>query len=154
MNKIKYFLLIIINFSILSCISTKSTLKNVDPNAMKPKITKQYVFELTAVSNDDRYGYDKDFPINVFYQNTNNEELNHKRYLNALCGPNGEKISYTKTGICCPFPTKNDKTGAGFISVYEITYEGIKKPLILYLNHYEKGALLAPKGLNIASKFQ
>jgi hypothetical protein len=38
--------------------------------------------------------------------------------------------------------------GAGLLDKYEITWEGQKKPIYLYINIYEKGDLLIPYGLN------
>ena len=136
-------------FVISSCVSTKSTLMNVDNNAPNPKLNKENNFVLTQISNDPKYGFDKNYPINVFFINTSNEEINCKRFLNAIAGPNGEQITYKNTGICCPFPTKNVNTGAGFLSMYEIIYDGLKTPKTLYINIYEKGLLLAPKGFTI-----
>ncbi len=135
--------------SLVSCISTKSTLMNVDNNAPNPKLTKQNNFVLTEVSIDSKYGFDKDYPVNVFYRNSNDEEINCNRFLNAISGPNGEPITFKKTGICCPFPSKNINTGGGFLAVYEISYEGLKSPKILYINIYEKGLLMSPIGFTI-----
>lgn len=139
----------LIYFLLISCISTKSTLMNVDNNAPIPKLTKQNTFVLSEISTDSKYGFDKDYPINVFYRNSIDEEINCNRFLNALSGSNGEMITFKKTGICCPFPSKNINTGGGFLAVYEITYEGLLSPKVLYLNIYEKGLLLAPVGFTI-----
>ncbi len=133
----------------VSCISTRSTLKNVDNNAPIPQLTADNRFVLTQISKDSKYGFDMDYPVNVFFNDSKDEELNCKRYLNSLSGPNGEDITYTKTGICCPFPSKNINTGGGFLAVYFITYNGLKTPLVLHLNIYEKGLLLAPSGFTI-----
>ena len=62
-----------------SCVSTKSTLKNVDNNAPIPVLSKDNTFVITQFSTDKRYGYDKDYPINVFYQNTRDESINQER---------------------------------------------------------------------------
>ena len=97
-----------------SCVSTKSTLKNVNDNAPFPTLTKENTFVLTEFSKDLKYGYDADQPVNVFYINAKDENLNANRYLNALAGPNGEKITFTKIESCCPFPTKRVEIGAGF----------------------------------------
>lgn len=132
-----------------SCISTKSTLMNVDNNAPNPRLTKENTFVLTEINTDSKYGYDKDYPVNVFYRNSNDEEINCNRFLNAISGPNAEPITFKKTGICCPFPSKNINNGGGFLAVYEISYEGLKNPKILYINTYEKGLLLAPIGFTI-----
>ena len=39
--------------------------------------------------------------------------------------------------------------GAGTIGIYEITFEGSNKKATLYINIYEKGKLLCPKGFSI-----
>ncbi|MFV8342611.1 2-dehydro-3-deoxyphosphooctonate aldolase [Flavobacterium sp. XS2P39] len=132
-----------------SCVSTKSTLKNVDNNAPNLRITDQNTFVITEYSKDKKYGYDQDYPINIFYRNTTNETINQERFLNALAGPKGEKITYTKLESCCPFPTKNTALGAGFLDVYEVKWEGQKKTVKLYLNIYEKGILMVPVGLTL-----
>lgn len=135
-----------------SCLSTKSTLKNVDDNAPIPKLTKDNTFIITEYSKDPKYGYHQDYPINLFYRNTINETINQQRFLNALAGPNGELLSFKKLESCCPFPTKRSEMGAGFLEVYEVTWEGLQKPIRLYLNIYEKGVLMAPIGFSIKKK--
>ncbi len=132
-----------------SCVSTKSTLKNVDDNAPNLQLTKDNTFIITEYSKDKRYGHDKNYPINIFYGNTNNETINQQRFLNALAGPKGEKITYTKLESCCPFPTKRSDMGAGLLDVYELRWEGQKNPITLYLNIYEKGILMVPTGLSL-----
>ena len=134
---------------ISSCMSTKSTIKNVDNNAPIPKLLNQNTFVITEYSKDEKYGYDKEYPINIFYGNTKNETINQQRFLNALAGPKGEKITYTKLESCCPFPTKKSEMGAGLLDVYELKWEGQKKPITLYLNIYEKGILMVPMGLSL-----
>ena len=139
----------IILFLTISCVSTKSTLKNVDENAPIPKLSSQNTFVITEYSTDKKYGYDKDYPINVFYYTTKTDNINQERFLNALTGPKGEKISFTKLESCCPFPTKRSDMGAGFLDVYEIKWDGLKKPILLYMNIYEKGYLKVPVGFGL-----
>jgi len=145
----KIALLIVLLISASSCVSTKSTLKNVDDNAPDLILKKDNTFSITQFAKDKKYGYDPDYPINIFFQNTNNEALNETRFLNALAGPNGEKITYARLETCCPFPTKRSNMGAGFLNVYELKWEGQKKPVKLYLNIYEKGILMVPIGLRL-----
>ncbi|RTY84947.1 2-dehydro-3-deoxyphosphooctonate aldolase [Flavobacterium sp. ZB4P23] len=135
-----------------SCISTQSTLKNTDDNAPDLLLSQDYTFVITQYSTNKKYGYDKDYPINIFFNNTKNETINQERFLNALAGPNGEKITYTKQESCCPFPTKRSEMGAGFLDVYELKWNGQKEPLLLYLNIYEKGILMVPVGLTLKKK--
>ncbi|WP_343588846.1 2-dehydro-3-deoxyphosphooctonate aldolase [Flavobacterium sp.] len=145
----KIALLIVLLISVSSCVSTKSTLKNVDDNAPDLILKKDNTFSITQFAKDKKYGYDPDYPINIFFQNTNNEALNEVRFLNALAGPNGEKITFHRLETCCPFPTKRSNMGAGFLNVYELKWEGQKKPVKLYLNIYEKGILMVPMGLRL-----
>lgn len=135
-----------------SCVSTKSTLKNVDNNAPIPVLSKDNTFVITQFSTDKRYGYDKDYPINIFYRTSKDESINQQRYLNALAGPKGEKLTYTKLESCCPFPSTKSDMGAGFLDVYEVKWEGQKKPVQLYLNIYEKGILMVPVGFSLKKK--
>ncbi|WP_026709492.1 hypothetical protein [Flavobacterium frigidarium] len=145
----KIFLLLLVTLLSVSCVSTKSTLKNVDDNAPIPLLTVDNTFVIKEFSTDKRYGYDKDYPVNVFYYTTRNETINQERYLNALAGPKGQKISFKKLESCCPFPSKRSEMGAGFLDVYEVTWEGLKTPVILYMNIYEKGYLKVPVGFGL-----
>ncbi|WP_269684776.1 2-dehydro-3-deoxyphosphooctonate aldolase [Flavobacterium lacustre] len=135
-----------------SCVSTKSTLKNVDNNAPIPVLSKDNTFVITQFSTDKRYGYNKDYPINIFFRTSKDESINQQRYLNALAGPKGEKLTYTKLESCCPFPSTKSDMGAGFLDVYEVKWEGQKKPVLLYLNIYEKGVLMVPVGFSLKKK--
>lgn len=141
--------LLLLSIIFTGCVSTKSTIQNIDNNAPIPKLTKENTFVITEFSKDKKYGYDKDYPINVFYRNATNETINQERFLNALAGPNGEKLNYKKLESCCPFPTKNNTVGAAFLDLYEITWLGQEKPILIYFNIYEKGALLVPVGLTL-----
>jgi hypothetical protein len=132
-----------------SCMSTKSTLKNIDDNAPALMLSKENTFVINEYSKDKRYGFDQDYPINIFYRNTKDDALNQQRFLNALAGPKGEKITYIKLESCCPFPTKRTDLGAGFLDVYDLKWDGQKKPVKLYLNIYEKGILMVPVGLSL-----
>lgn len=147
MKKLALFIVLLVTAS--SCVSTKSTLKNVDDNAPDLILKKDNTFVITQFAKDKKYGYDPDYPVNLFFQNTNSETLNESRFLNALAGPNGEKITYERLETCCPFPTKRSNMGAGFLNVYELRWEGQKKPVKLYLNIYEKGILMVPLGLRL-----
>jgi hypothetical protein len=149
--KLKYTFLLLIAIAATSCVSTKSTLKNVDENAPVPKL-QDNTFAITGVSTDKKYGYDPDYPINVFFQNVKDEKINQQRFLNALAGPNGEKLVFNKVETCCPFPTKRNAMGVGLLDVYQITWAGNATPIRLYFNMYEKGMLTVPVGLTLKKK--
>jgi hypothetical protein len=142
-------LLLLILVGSVSCVSTKSTLKNVNNSVPIPKLTATNTFVITQYSKDPKYGYNPDYPINVFYRNAKDETINQQRYLNALSGPKGEKLFFKKIEVCCPFPTKNSEMGGGFLDIYEVTWVGQKSPIKLYLNIYEKGELMVPMGFEL-----
>lgn len=143
----KYFFSIVTALILTSCVSTKSTLKNVDSTAIRPLI-KDKAYLITEYATDEKYGYDQDYPINIGFINEKQEDINIQYFFNGLEGPNGEKINYKKIETCCPFPTKNSLMGAGTIGVYEITFESQKK-VTLYFNTFEKGKIVCPKGFRI-----
>lgn len=140
-----------VSFAILfaSCISTKSTLQNVDDSVSNLVVSKGGFFVITEFASDNRYGYDKDYPINIFYQSTKNDSINQKRFFNALTGPQGEKLFYEKVGVCCPFPSKKSASGAALLDIYEVKWLGQQRPVTLYLNIYEKSTLMVPKGFGL-----
>lgn len=141
------FILFVAILILVACGSLKNTIKNIDNNAPVPVLRKDNSFVVTEYSDDPKYGYHKDYPINVFFKTIKNDTINQHRFLNSLTGPNGEKLSYKRLESCCPFPTKRSDIGAGFLEVYEVSWNGLKKPLTLYFNIYEKGHLLVPVGL-------
>lgn len=147
--KIHVSVLLVMSLVFVSCISTKSTLKNVDDSAPYLIVNKQDAFVIADFATDEKYGYDKDHPINLFYLNTSNDSINQKRFFNALTGPNGEQLFYKKVGVCCPFPSKKSSSGAALLDMYEVKWLGQKTPITLYLNIYEKGLIQVPKGFSL-----
>jgi hypothetical protein len=144
----KYLFSILTTLLLTSCVSTKSTLKNVDPTALRP-LVKDKAYVITEYASDGKYGYDQDYPINIGNIRENQEDINIAYYFNSLEGPKGEKITYKKVDTCCPFPSKNTTMGAGTLGIYEVTFEGSNKKTTLYFNIYEKGKILCPKGFTI-----
>jgi hypothetical protein len=141
----KLLLIALIFTSLISCVSTKSTIKNIDDTAVKPVI-KNDQFVITEYSNDRKYGYDKDYPINIGFGKEKESSSNIYYFFNALLGEKSEKFTYTKLESCCPFPTKKTNVGAGTLDIYEIVFEPSGKKIQLYLNIYEKGKIMCPKG--------
>lgn len=102
-------------------------------------------YQLDSISVDDTYGYSSSNPIHVggnFLEGARNQ----RRFLNALLGPDNQLVTYHRRGSCCGFISKNGMDGFGLLDVYEVSYEGLSKPIVLYLNLYDYGILRAPKG--------
>ena len=138
---------LLIALSMISCISTRNTIKNIDNNVPGPGLNEVLnCFIITKKASDKKYAFTENYPVNVGFTSVDDGENNEKRYLNALAGPNGEKISYKFVESCCPFPSNRADVGAGMLDIFEITYEGQTKPALVYLNKYERGELLIPVG--------
>lgn len=128
-----------------SCISTKSTIKNIDDTAIRPVI-KNGMFVITAYATEPKYGIDPDYPINIGIISSKSEDAFISYFFNGLQGPNGEKIEFKKIDTCCPFPTKHSNMGAGLLFMYETNFEGSTQKKNFYFNIYEKGEIACPKG--------
>ena len=132
-----------------SCVSTKNTIQNIDDTAVLPKIIYGQ-FELTKTATDSKYGYNEFYPINLGFskfENSNNSNVN--RFFNSITGPNGEKVTYKLVETCCPFPSKNNKMGAGTLDLYEIYFDEKATNLKIYINTFEKSTIMCPKGFSI-----
>ncbi len=104
-------------------------------------------------TEDPSYGYKKTNPVKVGGVSENSGPLNERRFLNALTGPNGERIIYTRGGSCCSFKTPNGPFGnSGMLDRYEITWLGATDTLDIFINMYDEGDLFIPVGLTAKEK--
>lgn len=138
--KATLFLIPILLLSV-SCVTQKVTHELQDPNR----------FKLTQIATDPSYGHSPKNPIQVGGVATKEGPLNERRFLNALAGPNGEKVHYKRVGSCCPVKSKNDLLGYGQVPLdnYSVFWMGAQDTISIYINMYDKGPLKAPKGFTI-----
>jgi hypothetical protein len=101
--------------------------------------------KIYGMSTDKEYGYEPDSEYSIKV----GEIKNQRAYLNSLLGPNGEPIEYVRVGNCCEFDCKTALFGKGLLDRYQITYKGLKKPIILYLNGYQYEKPLCPIGFTM-----
>ncbi len=155
--KLKTIYLVIVSIIILSCSSTKNTTKakstsisETETVNKRAKLLNNYTFILTEKSKDKTYGYEENNPVKVGGVKSSEGPLNERRFLNALAGPNGEKVTYHRAGSCCHFKTKNGMiNGTGLLDKYRVTWEGSKDTVSIYINMYDFGKLKAPVGFEI-----
>ena len=100
------------------------------------------VGQLQGVSTEAGYGHEKSSPILA------GQDFSAQwRYLNSLRGPKGEVVHYRSLGHCCRFDAPQAASGKGFLDRYEVRYDGLPKPSILYFNLFaDEVRLLAPAG--------
>jgi hypothetical protein len=97
-------------------------------------------------SKDLTYGYTQENPIELggFLRGTKYEGA-HIQYFESLLGPKGEEVSVKRLGSCCEFLDDSMPFGGGLLDMYQLTYEGISKPVVIYVNLYKFTKPMAPK---------
>jgi hypothetical protein len=106
-------------------------------------------YQLYDISKDAKYAYIQGLPVKVGGKNKSEGPLNQRRYLNALLGPNGEKIHFKHVKSCCYKKVKqaDGNIQLTYLDQYEISIEGKKQRFIIFLSMFEKEQeLLAPRG--------
>ena len=93
-----------------------------------------------ATSMDERYGTAMTTPVQVgggaMYG-----PARERRYLDALRGPEGQVVRYRRAGSL-PAPD-----GDTILDAYETTYDGLEKPITIYVDEYHFTDPVAPRGL-------
>jgi hypothetical protein len=131
-----------------SCAGTKNSVTS-GITQKRAELLDQNTFVVTEISQDPKYGLTKNYPVMVGGVKESEGPLNERRYLNALAGPNGEKISYFRAGSCCPVKSENGFNGLGMLDNYRVTWEGSKDTVSIYINMYDFGELKAPVGFGL-----
>lgn len=143
----KRILVFTVAFAFVACSSTKNTSVFKD---VKTELLDNNTFLLKEISTDKTYGLSEKNPVLVGGVDTKEGPINERRFLNALAGPNGEKVSYYRAGSCCPI--KSDKAMFGdkvMLDNYRVTWEGSTDTVSIYINMYDSGQLKAPVGFTI-----
>ena len=140
-------------FVLLACSSTKDISNNTKQSSKNTAqiLRDNYTFLVTEIATDKTYGLSPKNPVEVGGAKDSEGPTNERRYLNALAGPNGEKISYQRAGSCCPVKSDNDPFGFGSVMLdnYRVTWENAKDTISIYINMYDSSQLKAPVGFTI-----
>lgn len=126
---------------LVSCAGTKGTVKTPPPDYR--------TFALTGISTDPTYGLSSKNPVEVGGVDKGEGPMNERRFLNALAGPKGERVSYYRAGSCCPVKSEKGPMGMAMLDNYRVTWEGSKDTTSIYINMYDYGELKAPMGFTI-----
>ena len=93
---------------------------------------------------EDTYGLVPENPVRV-----GGGPSGERAYLSALRGPRGEPVRFQRLGSCCAFETPHGFNGRGLLDQYEVTYDGLEAPVVLYLDMYDAQAVRAPPGFRL-----
>jgi len=151
-TKMRRLLVLLIIVIMWSCSTTMKT-TSLQNKIQTPLLDRQ-TFLLTDISTDKTYGFDKKNPIEVGGVDKQEGPINERRFLNALAGPNGENVSYFRSGSCCPIKSQSDPFGFGSVMLdnYRVTWEGAQDTVSIYINMYDYGELKAPVGFTIKNR--
>ena len=97
---------------------------------------------IKEITTDKAYGMKKKTNIKV------GSIRNEYAFIAQLTGPNGEEIAANRIGSCCPVKSKVAPMGKAQLDMWEIKYEGLAEPIILYINGYDYEQPKCPAGLN------
>ena len=127
-----------------SCGSKKPKILGTTTNPTTSSSDHLPFLDISEYSENKDYGLDGKYPVKVGERSATNQ----RRYLASLAGPNGEELQFHRKGSCCPYKSKNGVLGEGnaLVDIYEVTYEGLKKPILVYISFYDYEKLYIPKG--------
>jgi hypothetical protein len=134
---------------ILSCGTKKNngSTKNNLGYVNNAKMLNESTYLLTVKTSDKEYAFTPQKPVCVGGAKGNSGPLNERRFLNALLGPKGERVSYSRIGSCCGFKTPNALIGdGGLLDKYKVWIEGTTDTTIMYLNMYDADEMFIPVG--------
>lgn len=103
-----------------------------------------------AIADDPTYGFTPENPVEIgggaLYV-----KAREQRYLDALRGPDGQRLTYKRLGSRPQSPESPENSP--ILDIYEVTYDGLAKPITLYLDVYHYWNQRAPKGLTCGQPF-
>ena len=126
------------------CTTARPATSAVPGNVFRPAGEERLV--ILEYAADETYGYSREQAIHVGGVGDDLGPVRERLFLNALTGPAGEPIRYRRVGSCCSFATPNGFGGGGLLDMYEVTYDGMAEPKLLYLNMYDEGEVYVPVG--------
>ncbi len=121
------------------CASSSATERKDEPSAEAGAPGAQAVGQ-----EPSGYGYTPEDPIKV-----GGGPQGEREYLRLLRGPEGQPLRFHRRGSCCGFQDASLPLGGGMLDMYEVTYEGLEKPVTLYLDMYRREEPRAPTGFRL-----
>jgi hypothetical protein len=139
----KSFLRVFVVFIVItSCGSSKPKMDSSSTNSVRSSSNYTPFFDVTEYSKAKDYGLSGENPVKVGEMSVQNQV----RYLSSLAGPNGEELKFHRRGACCAYDSEEAPFGSAMVDVYEVTYQGLKKPILVYISFYDYETLYIPKG--------
>ena len=72
------------------------------------------------------------------------------QYFSRLRSPTGTTVNVERIGSCCRFKTPNARIGEHApLDKYEVTYDDLGSPIVVYVNIYDEGIIEPIKGFTL-----
>jgi hypothetical protein len=136
-----------------SCVASKFKWETKKLNSKIIIEEQDSVLFLDGISKDKSYGYTSKNPIKLGVKDQSLALTYPLKYFNSILGPNGEQISSQRIKSCCPFKSVNSKEypyqNLAVLEVYKVNVSGSPLPIYLYINFFDEGKVLAPRGFSL-----
>jgi len=103
-----------------------------------------------TTTKDSDYGFIENQPIKLggFMRETKYAGY-HRKFFSSLIGPEGQRVQSRRLGRCCAFRDGRLAFGTGFLDKYELSYNGLGKPVVVYVDLYNFDRPRAPSGFKL-----
>jgi hypothetical protein len=149
----KYFLLSVMLVALVACHKDKFQWKVKKKNSREFIIERDSLIKIEGISKSERYAFTPDEPVKLGVAKRALALTYIEKYFNSITGPNGEVVRYKRFKSCCPYKTVNSEEypyqNLAVLEVYQVIYDGLKEPVLIYINFFDEGKVLAPKGFLI-----
>lgn len=130
---------------VVSCKTKGVTIFSSSPNPMRTSNDYEPFFDILEYAIDEEYGLVDNKPIKVGGL-SDTGAIDQRRFLASLAGPNSEELKFFRRGSCCPYSSENGFNGKALVDVYEVSYDGLKEPILVFISFYDQEDLFIPKG--------
>ena len=100
---------------------------------------------IDGMSDDPEYGYRAEKAIRTGGPGPGKQ----RAFLDQLRGPEGQAVSYQRTGVCGAYQNAAQPFGQAMIDCYTVRYEGQAQPATIYLDLYRTESLKVPQGFTL-----
>jgi hypothetical protein len=139
----KYFLsTVFLAILLTSCGAKQPAILSSSTNPAETATAHEPFLDITEMAPNKKYALTGEYPVMVGEKSVSNQ----RRYIASLAGPNGEELIFHRRGSCCPYESENGMMGSALVDVYEVMYDGLKEPILLYISFYDEGPLYIPHG--------
>jgi hypothetical protein len=103
---------------------------------------------ISPLVTDPTYGFTEENPIMVG-GGLDFGPLREEWFFDHLVGPDGQPVIYERTGSCCSFESEAWPEMGGALDMFEVSYQGIDTPVLVYVNMYQCENPQAPQGFGL-----